>query len=222
MKKKLVKEGWYKGELLKNAIGYAKKARSLLDSAAEDCRAIFGEEDYLFARLDSSSNDVDETIDSMQRTLESLSEEEYGELVSESEEILPTGAWSENGEYKKPIPASCIEDCAGPGQKDNEVAMWVEELGFANGMPIEKAKNYIEEYGAWDREELDAKSDEEIAQIVLWLFCGNVHEEAYLFMRDENKDDYPELGNLPEDIADWTDQDWEVFQNAYCSLSLNN
>jgi len=93
MKKKLVKEGWYKGELLKNAIEYAKKARSLLDSAAEDCRTIFGEEDYLFARLDSSSNDVDETIDSMQRTLESLSEEEYGELVSESGEI-PTGDWS--------------------------------------------------------------------------------------------------------------------------------
>jgi hypothetical protein len=30
MKKKLVKEGWYKGELLKNAIDAAKEAKVLL------------------------------------------------------------------------------------------------------------------------------------------------------------------------------------------------
>jgi hypothetical protein len=43
-----------------------------------------------------------------------------------------------------------------------------------------------------------------------------------MFLRDGYKEDYPDLEELPDDVSDWTDEDWEAFQNVYCSLSLSN
>lgn len=215
--KKLAKEELDKGELIRKSLEAAEKAKDILNEAASYVMDATGES-FLFARLDSHVNDIDDTIDDLTQI---LAEMENGKPVQESDGE-GGGNWSQYGEYTKPLPGDCIKDCASPGQRDSEVAMWVEELDFANGMPIEKAKNYIAEYGAWDREELDEKSDEEIAQIVLWIFAGNVHEEAYMFLRDGYKEDYPDLEELPDDVSDWSDEDWEAFQNVYCSLSLSN
>ena len=217
MKKKLTKEEYDKGELIIQSLDAAKKAKELLITAANAVRDATGES-FLFARLDSHVSDLDETIDDLTNILVEM---DIGKPVQESDGEAGDN-WSQYGEYTKSLPADCIKDCSSPGQRDSHVATWVEELDFANGMPIEKAKNYIAEYGAWDREELDQKSDEEIAQIVLWLFCGDIHDEAYMFLRDGYKEDYPELAELPDDVDDWNDEDWEEFQKNYCVLSLSN
>ena len=104
------------------------------------------------------------------------------------------GGWFDEkyGFLQKDIPEECVVDCSGPGRKDDAVAYWVDELKFYIPQPlIEKAKNYLREFGAWEEDELDQWAETEdiehqLAQHVLWCFCcdlaeGNVEPgELYL------------------------------------------
>lgn len=130
-------------------------------------------------------------------------------------ETSDEGRWSEYGEFLGQLPMECIMDCSHSGKCDSEVEYWTDQLAFADGLPIDKAIEFIAEYGAWDREELSQKSPEEIAQIVLWIFCGNLKDEAYQFMRDGDSEDWP-------DLEDWDEKDWRRFQEEQCYLGLNN
>ena len=74
------------------------------------------------------------------------------------------------------LPRECVEDCSRPGPADAAVQHWREVLGFT--VDRERATACILGYGAWDADDLAAKSDEDIADIVLWLACGNFSEYA--------------------------------------------
>ena len=119
-------------------------------------------------------------------------------------------------ELTKPIPGYCVVDCSGPGSKDDEVSRWVDELKFDIGLPRDAAIEHLEQYGAWDKEELESKTDNELAQILLWLFCGDIYEQAHEMAEDEP--DVEALG----DPSDWDDDIWEKFQREYaCGCYLN-
>lgn len=69
-----------------------------------------------------------------------------------------------------------VNACSGPGPVDREVKFWRRRLDFK--VPREKAIQYLKEYGAWSKEELDAQDDEKISEKVLWLACNDIKEEG--------------------------------------------
>jgi hypothetical protein len=84
-------------------------------------------------------------------------------------------AWfNSHGYLLGTLPADCVADCAHAGPCDQDVRHWREQLEFQ--VPRDRAIAYIREFGAWTREELAAKSDEELAEVVLWLGCCQVRE----------------------------------------------
>ena len=93
------------------------------------------------------------------------------------------------------LPRECIEDCARPGPADAAVAHWRETLQFS--VDREKAVNCLVGYGAWEREELEADDDNNIAERVLWLACGNFNE--YLIEAEEAGFD-PFTDDRPDDF----------------------
>ena len=146
--------------------------------------------------------------------------EEDGEVdestVAESGE--KKSEWFNDGLYElaKPLPAECIIACSGSGKKDDEVAYWVGELGFDENFPRERAIKYLKEFGAWSEDELKAKTDTELAQIVLWVFCGNLYDEAVEKSREDDK-----WGDRGDPRKDWSDDDWTEFQEEVTCCSLD-
>lgn len=72
------------------------------------------------------------------------------------------------------LPRECIADCSQSGDCSPAAHAWRERLGFT--VDRERATKCLRGYGAWDDAELAAKSDDEIAQTVLWLACGDFSE----------------------------------------------
>lgn len=121
------------------------------------------------------------------------------------------------GDMLKTLPGDCILACSGQGRVDDDVAFWVEELDFTNGLPRERTINYLREYGAWDDEELNEMTEMSLAEKVLWIFCNDLKELAYEMMDDET--------SLVADWGDpstWGEYEWERFQKEYSYCSLNN
>jgi len=72
------------------------------------------------------------------------------------------------------LPQECVDACSHSGSCDEGVAFWRKKLDFA--VPREKTIEYLKEYGAWTVEELTEKSDEDLAELVLWLACGEIQD----------------------------------------------
>lgn len=180
-----------------------------MDDAADTIRDAVGET-FLFARLDSHSMDLDDTIDEIKGVLNGTvdatddivddtddfehpfieSRKRFGnKFVKESSGSKWFNEW---GWLNKRIPKACIEDCSGLGRKDEAVAYWVKKLQF--NIPrnlMKKAKDYLKEFGAWDDMDIDFWAeadaiDHELSKHVLWCFCcdvadGNLsQDELYL------------------------------------------
>ena len=147
-------------------------------------------------------NKLDRCVDilsSAQREASALQPRRYDEFSGSDK-----SEWfDERGELLKPLPGQCIEDCSGSGRVDDEVAYWVNALKFDLGLPRERAINFLSEYGAWELDELDGMDDFNLAEKVLWIFCGNIKEEAYEQSKDETSLVY-DWG----DVSDWDDEDW--------------
>ena len=76
------------------------------------------------------------------------------------------------------IPRECIEDCTVPGQSaDASVAYWRAHLGFT--VDRARAIDCLAGYGAWERDDLDSRTDDDLAEIVLWIACGDFAEHIY-------------------------------------------
>lgn len=70
--------------------------------------------------------------------------------------------------YMEDIPLDCINECMVPGQSsDAAIAKWLKKLDFT--VDIDKARKFIKSYGI---DEVDFKSDEDLAPWVLWIACG--------------------------------------------------
>jgi hypothetical protein len=136
---------------------------------------------------------------------------------SVDESSIRRGNWFDSdGWLLKPIPMGCIYDLSGSGQKDDQAEYWVEELGFDDKFPRDKAIDWLRDFGAWEVEELEQKSDTELAQIVLWEFCNELWEQA-----NEQGDDILEEVGLPIEVEEWEDADWTLFQTELALVSLN-
>lgn len=88
--------------------------------------------------------------------------------------------FDEYGHFIGTIPQECVDDCTQPGQDaSSSVKYWRKKLGFV--VPRDKATSWIREFGAWEDEELEEKSDEGIAEIVLWTACSDIKETGEFF-----------------------------------------
>lgn len=225
MKRKIIKERSFSSDdaLIKQAMEAAIKAKQLLDDAADTIRDAVGET-FLFARLDSHSMDLDDTIDDIKAVLAGqmdATDDEYvpesrkrfgNKFVKESEE--ETEWFDSMGDMKKHLPMDCILDCSSGGSVDDSVDYWVNELNFH--APTEKGMSYLQEYG------LDDIGPEDVDKYVLWIMCGNIKDEAYEFCRGSMDYDDMETSEYPDDMDDWTEQDWDNFQSevAICHLGM--
>ena len=226
MKRRIIKERGFSSDeesLIKQALEASIKAKSLLDDAADTIRDAVGET-FLFARLDSHANDLDETIDDIKAVLAGQmdttdveyvpeSRKRFGnKFVKESEE--ETEWFDRMGDMKKHLPMDCILDCSSGGSVDDSVDYWVNELNFH--VPTEKGLSYVREYG------LDDIEPDDVDKYVLWIMCGNIKDEAYEFCRGSMDYDDFETSEYPEDMDDWNEQDWDNFQSevAICHLGM--
>ena len=136
--------------------------------------------------------------------------------VNESDDGSPW--FDDRGDMLKTLPGDCILACSGQGRVDDDVAFWVKELDFTNGLPRERTINYLSEYGAWDDEELNEMTAMSLAEKVLWIFCNDLKEQAY----DMVGEDEELAAKLGDDPSAWGDREWEQFQNEYGYCTLSN
>ena len=136
-----------------------------------------------------------------------------GRFVGESE-AEETEWFYSNGQMKENLPMDCILDCSGGGNVDDSVDYWVNELNFH--VPTEKGLSYLQECG------LDDIGIEDVDKYVLWIMCGNIKEQAYEFCRGGMDYDDFETSEYPDDLDDWSEQDWDRFQSevAICHLGM--
>ncbi len=73
------------------------------------------------------------------------------------------------------IPRECVADCTVGGVDAFPVASeWVDKLSFE--VDRKRALYCLDQYGAWEKEELEAESDRGLAIKILWLACGDFSE----------------------------------------------
>ena len=92
-------------------------------------------------------------------------------------------AFDAYGAFTGTLPPRCVSECTAPGHDASEaVAYWRKRLGFT--VPRAQAIAYLQEFGAWqlDSNEYDTglnqMSDEELADKVLWIACGDMKERG--------------------------------------------
>ena len=68
----------------------------------------------------------------------------------------------------------CISDCSASGDVGQAVEYWRKKLNFT--VNRDRAIQCLKGYGAWEPEELAEMDDDEIADKILWLACGNFSE----------------------------------------------
>jgi len=87
--------------------------------------------------------------------------------------------------YIEDIPLDCINECMVPGQSsDAAIAKWVKKLNFT--VDIDNARRFIKSYGI---DEVDFKSDEDLAPWILWIACGAFKDQ--LDWQERNPDADP-------------------------------
>lgn len=87
--------------------------------------------------------------------------------------------FSNSGEFIGEFPEDCVLDCSAAGDVLESVNYWINKLQFE--VPREQAVKWLKETGAWDAEELDEMSGEELARKVLWLACCDIKENGEWF-----------------------------------------
>jgi hypothetical protein len=74
------------------------------------------------------------------------------------------------------LPEDCVSDCSHSGPCDADVEYWRARLDFT--VPRDRAIAYLREFGARTAEELAAKTDDELAKVVLWSACCDIRESG--------------------------------------------
>jgi len=133
-------------------------------------------------------------------------------FVKESSE--ETEWFDRHGDMKKHLPMDCILDCSSGGSVDDYVDYWVNKLKFE--VPEKKGMDFLMEYSLDDIPEWD------VNKYVLWIMCGNIKEEAHEFCRGGMDYEDMETSEYPDDVDDWTEEDWDRFQDevAICHLGM--
>lgn len=77
------------------------------------------------------------------------------------------------------LPPDCIAECSHSGDCQPEVDFWRHKLDLT--VNRERAIICLRGFGAWDDDELEAMSDERLAETILWLACGTFKDGGDLF-----------------------------------------
>ena len=90
--------------------------------------------------------------------------------------------WASFNRFEFRVPGQAVLDCSHSGDCEADVDYWlpkVRELVESDDLPNKPAPDTIraelEEYGAWDDEEL--ADDEWNWKRLLWIAAGNIHDE---------------------------------------------
>ena len=67
-----------------------------------------------------------------------------------------------------------IEDCSHGGACDEDVAYHRKRLALT--VNRDNAIRCLKNYGAWDDSELENKDNEDLAEIILWIACGDFRD----------------------------------------------
>ena len=192
---KFVKEGFYKGEIASRSMDKLASIEGDLVSICNDIKLVFGKDSDAFARVDLLRTDCGEALDSLDNALKGM---KYDEPVRLSESGADSGWFNEIGELtppdwaidefgidpdKSPLPDECVRACSHPGHVDDDVSAWVDALKFDQNFPVERARRWLKEYGAWDEEELAEMDARELAEKALWIFSADISDgETYCTM----------------------------------------
>lgn len=87
--------------------------------------------------------------------------------------------FDEYGNILRQIPDKTVRECSHSGECDKDVEFWQAKLEF--DCPRDLAIQYLQEFGAWEREELLEKTEASLSQIVLWVACGQIKENGEWF-----------------------------------------
>lgn len=85
--------------------------------------------------------------------------------------------------YLNDLSDECISDLARPGQADDSVAYWAEELkSLQASLDMAKGRDCLLGYGAWDEAEIASMSDDEVFHKIIWLAAVDFSEGAEIFV----------------------------------------
>lgn len=214
-RKRIVKEGFYKGEIASRSMDKLASIEGDLVSICNDIKLVFGKDSDVFSKVDLLRTDCGKALDLLDNALKGI---KYDEPVRLSESGNDSGWFDERGDMLKTLPGDCILACSGQGRVDDDVAFWVDELGFDIDLPRDKTIKFLSEYGAWEPDELENMDIIELAEKVLWIFCNDLKEQAY----DMVGEDEELAAKLGDDPSAWGDREWEQFQNEYGYCTLSN
>lgn len=93
-----------------------------------------------------------------------------------------TYLWTSSmGDIELEIPAAAVDEIARPGQNLPAVERWLSEPSYLKVQfdrweqdEVQAAREYLKEAGI---DEVDDKSDEGVAQYVLWMACHDIADE---------------------------------------------
>lgn len=81
------------------------------------------------------------------------------------------------GEFTGTISDEVVRACSHSGDVSDEVKFWTLETEFA--IPsLKLGVDYLVEFGAWEREELEKMDLFELSQKVLWIACCEIAEQG--------------------------------------------
>ena len=83
------------------------------------------------------------------------------------------------GNLQRKIPEECVKDCTHMGPCDADVKYWREKLNFE--VPRQLAILYIKDIGAYEEEETEEMTHEELAEYILWCVCFDIKEHGEFF-----------------------------------------
>ena len=82
---------------------------------------------------------------------------------------------SSSGRIEIELSREVIEDCHHQGACDADVEFWQKELNL--DLNREHMIAELGEYGAWSDDELDALTDIELEQKILWIASGDIQDD---------------------------------------------
>ena len=74
------------------------------------------------------------------------------------------------------IPSEAVSDCTQRGANDEAVAYWQPKIAMNDWTRGEKILG-LKECGGWTKEELDAMSDNDLEEKILWITCHDIKGE---------------------------------------------
>jgi hypothetical protein len=88
--------------------------------------------------------------------------------------MLKKNYWSSFNNLEFKLPQECVLDCSGPGPADYFVCYWQPRLKL--NLNREKMISELQEYGAWEPEELAGLSNNTLEQTLIWLAANDIRE----------------------------------------------